>query len=212
MAFFPCFFDVAEQRALLSASLRKLDSTESRLMKRRRKDYLSKTQQEKNSSFPDAYSGFLPDELYKFESGHFDGVIRHYREMHVSSWEDVASPQLLSALDRLKELYPSSGYDTQTHILHLASHGDIFPHVDNVEASGSWILGVSLGTTRLLRLVPVTGGTDEPSYEILLPPGSVYIQRNSIRYGYKHSILREGSGFTAGQRLSLMVRVSLEFT
>ena len=50
------------------------------------------------------------------------------------------------------------------------------PHVDNVHASGTWILGVSLGNTRILRLENVKDPAD--SYEIALPSGSVYLQRS----------------------------------
>lgn len=49
------------------------------------------------------------------------------------------------------------------------------PHVDNVDASGTWILGVSLGNMRTLRLENVNDPTD--TYELSLPSGSVYLQR-----------------------------------
>lgn len=85
--------------------------------------------------------------------------------------------------------------------------GAIGPHVDNVDASGSIIMGVSLGAPRVLRMVqrafrPVSGsgmtgrhsdasspglegepGTavdhagSKAAFEVLLAPGSVYIQR-----------------------------------
>lgn len=51
-------------------------------------------------------------------------------------------------------------------------------HVDNVQASGTWILGVSLGNTRVLRLENVTDPSD--SYELALPSGSVYLQRSVL--------------------------------
>lgn len=31
------------------------------------------------------------------------------------------------------------------HLLHMSSEGQIFPHVDNIQASGQTIVGVSLG-------------------------------------------------------------------
>jgi len=137
--------------------------------------------------------------------GHFDGVIKWYREMHVSSWPSEP-PEVLRALDRLKTVHPDE--PTQTHILHLSSEGEILGHVDNVEASGSWILGVSLGSTRVMRLESVVDKDD--TFDILLPSGSVYLQRDSTRYNYKHSILKEatfrGSSIPNGQRLSIMLR------
>lgn len=86
--------------------------------------------------------------------GHFDGVIKRYREMHVTAWPDDM-PEVIPLLERLGRIHPNQ--DTQTHILHLASDGVILvgrlcvigagitfpntpaspqPHVDNVEASG----------------------------------------------------------------------------
>ena len=154
--------------------------------------------------------------------GHFDGVIKRFRETHVSSWGNADSPALSAIIDRLRTLYPSES-DTQMHVLHLASDGEILPHVDNVGASGSWILGVSLGAMRVLRLEGTDDAGPRAPFDLPLPSGSVYIQRqvcttsctlplltpnrDSIRYGYKHSILRAEDP-SRGQRLSVMVRVS----
>jgi hypothetical protein len=81
-------------------------------------------------------------------------------------------------LDKIQQLLPRMSL--QTHVLHLATDGEILPHVDNLDASGSIILGVSLGSPRLLRLEIDSGEV----YEHLLEPGSCYIQRyaNSLRY------------------------------
>lgn len=49
-------------------------------------------------------------------------MIKRYREMHVTSWpEDV--PEVIPLLERLRAIHPEQ--DTQTHILHLASDGEI---------------------------------------------------------------------------------------
>ena len=92
---------------------------------------------------------------------------------------DEGDPVLKSALGRLETLYPSTG-NTQTHLLHLASNGEIHPHVDNIGASGCWILGVSLGSERTLRMESVEGGIDgipQPTFDVSLSSGSVYIQK-----------------------------------
>lgn len=96
--------------------------------------------------------------------------------MHVSSWNDASSDDLLAVLKRLEGLYPTDGA-TQMHLLHLASDGEIFPHVDNIGASGSWILGVSLGAQRVLHMEAPGDSSNEEVFDILLPSGSVYIQR-----------------------------------
>ncbi|KAI0780747.1 hypothetical protein BD413DRAFT_499818 [Trametes elegans] len=175
-AFYPNFFTEHEQRVLLSAALRKLDAMESGRLRRRRREFLRSSGLQANGN-PDAANNtvqslFLPDDLYDFQEGHFDGVIRRYREMHVTSWpEDM--PEVPSILERLRSVHPDE--DTQTHILHLSSDGEILPHVDNLEASGSWILGISLGDERMLRLENPSSPGER--YELPLPSGSVYIQR-----------------------------------
>jgi alkylated DNA repair protein alkB family protein 7 len=67
---------------------------------------------------------------------------------------------------------------TTTHALHLSPTGRIDPHVDNVDASGSVIIGVSLGAERILRLER-KGAENEgrAGWEVLLNSGSVYVQK-----------------------------------
>jgi len=93
--------------------------------------------------------------------------------MHLSGWSTEDAELLDPLLNRLNSLLPK--VEKQTHILHLATNGEILPHIDNVEASGSWILGVSLGYPRIMRMENIADPVD--SFELLLPPGSVYIQR-----------------------------------
>lgn len=137
--------------------------------------------------------------------------------MHLTSWSEDHNPGLSLILARLQGLYPTP--NIQTHLLHLSSEGEILGHVDNIEASGSWILGVSLGAERILRMESTSDPED--SFEVLLGSGSVYLQmqvlsvcieleakrssRDRVRYEYKHSVLKAGK---AGQRVSVMVRVS----
>ena len=65
-AFYPSFFSESEQKILLSASLHKLDSTERREFRRRRKEYL-KQQATTNVSTSSIRDVFLPDNFYSFE-------------------------------------------------------------------------------------------------------------------------------------------------
>lgn len=196
--FFPGFLSLSEQRTLLSAALFKLDSTETKQARKKRRDFLANHPQE-HRVIEDI---FLPDAYYNFQEGHYDGVIRHYREMHLSSWPEDQNPGLSFILARLQGLYPTS--NIQTHLLHLSSVGEILEHVDNIEASGTWILGVSLGAARILRMESTSN--PEESFEVLLPSGSVYLQMDSVRYDYKHSVLKAGGDIKAGQRVSIMIR------
>ncbi|PCH38144.1 hypothetical protein WOLCODRAFT_136066 [Wolfiporia cocos MD-104 SS10] len=206
LTFIPDFFSVSEQRILLTTALQKLNAAERRHFRQRRKQFCAKLKPTAASDSQETLHGiFLPDEYYDFQEGHYDGVIRRFREMHVSTWpSDFAG--LSSIIERLQTLYPS--HDTQTHILHLASDGEILPHIDNVGASGSWILGVSLGATRLLKLESL----NDPNMQSELPltSGSVYIQKDTLRYEYKHSILQNvfssGGDGDLAQRLSVIVR------
>ena len=100
-------------------------------------------------------------------------MIRNYREIHVSSWPTKDAPLVEPLLSRLKSLVPD--VKTQTHLLQLGSDGEILPHIDNVEASGSWILGLSLGAPRVLRMENTADESD--TFDVLLPSGSVYVQR-----------------------------------
>lgn len=94
--------------------------------------------------------------------------------MHLTAWPtDAQVPGLSPVLARLYALCPTK--DVQTHLLHLASHGEILPHVDNLSSSGSWILGVSLGDQRTLRMAAVHDKSQ--LFELPLPSGSVYLQK-----------------------------------
>ena len=168
-------------------------------------------------------------------------MIRDYREMTVSSWPERSSAGLAPILARLYPLVdpqaaPGEGPNgivtpssVQVHVLHLASSGLILPHVDNVEASGSVIAGVSLGDTRVLRMSRAMEEGQHAAFDVLLESGSVYVQRcvlplilrdkfncilcrDDVRYSWKHEIPNtaqfQGSTVGGGQRMSVMLRVS----
>lgn len=140
-------------------------------------------------------------EAYEWHEGHFDGVIEGYREMLVrAGMYDGASAELSDVLQKLYALLPPS-QDTPApsppataadppshllmHLLHLAPHGEIRPHVDNQEAFGRTIVGLSLGGERVMRFrraqveAEVAEAPQEgpEEFEVLLRPGDVYVQR-----------------------------------
>ena len=136
-------------------------------------------------------------------------MIRGYREIHLTSWpsDETArlsnipnAPPLSPIVNRLHGLFSShysearhnpkheqgSSAYTQTHLLHLGTAGAIDPHVDSIDASGSMIMGVSLGAPRIMRMARRTRNEERnctknihtaDAFEVLLLPGSVYIQR-----------------------------------
>lgn len=182
---YPTFLSQAEQAGILSAALKRLDTVYplKRAQRLARKD----TRASSNT--------FYPPRGYPFEAGHHDGVIHNFREMAVNSWEDC-SHEAAMALMRLYELADHHHdwtrlYQTDikkltcpsnllTHVLHLAPDGHILPHVDNPEASGSVIVGASLGDQRVMELLPPEDGPGSVKrIRVHIPPGSVYIQRYS---------------------------------
>lgn len=94
--------------------------------------------------------------------------------MHLNSWPEDEVAGLFPILRNLYSLCPTN--KVQTHLLHLASRGEILPHVDNTSASGAWIMAVSLGGERTLRM---EGPNGNDNFDVLLPSGSVYLQRCS---------------------------------
>ncbi|WVQ85507.1 hypothetical protein IAT38_007672 [Cryptococcus sp. DSM 104549] len=236
--FYPSFFDEQESKALLELALWKLDRVDSGRARSLRKGFRrgrrgvegagEKTGVEE---VKEGLQGMFTGE-YGFEEGHFDSVIHHYRETLLSSLPPSPSPLLLTTLSRLYSLLstlptplqahptptdlPPAG--TLTHLLHLAPGGEILPHVDNLEASGRVICGACLGGERTMRLrrkkEDAQEGGEGEGWDVRLPSGSVYVQRDSVRYGYEHSILSyedegsvwDGKRLEAGHRVSVMIR------
>ncbi|EGG05334.1 uncharacterized protein MELLADRAFT_116809 [Melampsora larici-populina 98AG31] len=151
--------------------------------------------------------GFEKVDQYDFQDGHFDTVIKDFREHEIRDLNSIS----IDSLKKLINLFPTTNHQSNlmAHILHLSETGRIDRHVDNPIASGPTILGLSLGGERVMHLF---GNEEdkEPVYKILLPPGSVYLQRNSIRYSLPHAIpeIDEFQGRNVGgtQRLSLILR------
>ncbi|GAA5970397.1 hypothetical protein JCM11641_001694 [Rhodosporidiobolus odoratus] len=224
----PSFLTLPEQSLLLTRSLRLLDSP-SRSTAAGRK---LRKQWRKAHPHWNPQDGFMDDEAYAWEEGHFDGVIKQYREMLVGdgAWGEAGEEGELARV--LKKVYsllpaPSSSSPTSTptnppshlimHLLHLSSNGAIYPHVDNVEAFGRSIVGVSLGSERVMRFKQVSEpqeGTSKagPSdFEVLVEPGSAYVQAEPLRTHYTHEVLGaaewEGRKVEGSQRLSIMLRV-----
>ncbi|GAA5845909.1 hypothetical protein JCM9279_002420 [Rhodotorula babjevae] len=242
----PSFLSTPEHDVLLSHSLRVLDSparTTAAARKKRREWVKAHPGWEAARDGTGASGGgaaaarFLPDDATLWEDGHFDGVIKLYREMLVrdGQWGDEAreGTPLAAALDKVYSLLPPppSSSPPQSsprpsppdhlilHLLHLSSRGSIAPHVDNLDAFGRTIAGVSLGGERVMRFRQVSEPGEDvafalregPSeFEVLLEPGSAYIQSEPLRTHYTHEVLEtatwDGRQVGGSQRISLMLR------
>nr|ODN93243.1 hypothetical protein L203_00513 [Cryptococcus depauperatus CBS 7841] len=224
--FYPNYLSEEEQEVLIGLGLWKLErsGTVSERRSRRRK----KTEEE-GEKHREAQSGLqrLFSGNYGFEQGHYDSVIHHYRETLFSSLPPHPPPSLISTLIKIYSLFPLlpepflrepatnnlPPQGTITHFLHLAPEGEILGHIDNLGASGKVILGVSLGGERTMRLSRRKEDGDD-GWDVRLSSGSVYIQRDCVRYNYEHAILPyghegsiwDGKRLEKGHRLSIMVR------
>ncbi|WVW80382.1 hypothetical protein I302_102363 [Kwoniella bestiolae CBS 10118] len=215
--FWPNFFSIEECRTLVQMALWKLDRVDSTLKRRRKGKSPSQSQDEGDELQK------LFDREYGFQEGHYDSVIHNYRETLLSSLPPNPSSNLVSTISKLYSLLPDlppsqlqsdqiPPEGTITHLLHLSPAGEILPHVDNLEASGKYICGVSLGGERIMRLR--RKDRKDEGWDVRLGSGSVYLQRDSIRYEYEHSILpysTEGSEWNGeklnqGHRISIMIR------
>ncbi|POW01401.1 hypothetical protein PSTT_12499, partial [Puccinia striiformis] len=221
---YPRFLDDQEQDLILDHSLSRLD----KLMERpraRKRCHLTRADEKLSTR---GAKGFQDEKEYSFEAGHFDEAIARCRwhnsfpDLSITDSSSSTSDTTTSSyeslkliLARLQAILPQSTRPPLIHLLHLSSKGKIDPHVDNLEASGSTIIGLSLGSTRVMRLghksVPI-----DAHLKVLLPPGSVYIQRDSVRYNLQHSIPANDSfrdrQIIGAQRLSVMLRHELTKT
>lgn len=114
-------------------------------------------------------------------------MIHQYRESLVTTLPPVPG-STLALLARLYNLVPTLSVPdapvpedlppprSSMHVLHLAPEGAILPHVDNLEAMGETIVGATLGAPRVLRL-EVEGDGDKHGWDVLVPSGSVYMQK-----------------------------------
>ncbi|KAI8816077.1 uncharacterized protein EV422DRAFT_572138 [Fimicolochytrium jonesii] len=175
-----------------------------------------------------------------FWAGHFDGVTKEYRECSVRSWgvgvgggddvRDVGDEDLPGwVLGRVKRTVEAEVGSTSAdaggadgkiqwldpHILELAENGEIRAHVDNVEASGSIVTGLCLLSPAVMIFRKVSDSST--SFTALMEPGTLYVQRDALRYDYTHEIpvdgqlrMFRGSPVPRGRRISIMMRDALK--
>jgi len=205
-----------EGRVVLAALLKKLDMVHgvSAAVRRRRMEVLKEREDMPDglkaglTSKDPLWEDWLPEDCYMWEEGHFDSVIHHFREAPISSFPPLW-PEVEPIVDKLAKLTPFAPEHLILHALHLSARGYIEGHVDNVEASGGMIMGLSLGAPRIMRM---TGVEEEAGkvFQCLLGHGDVYVTSGVMRYKYKHEILKggtfKGKDIAGGQRMSLMFR------
>lgn len=131
-----------------------------------------------------------------------------YREMEKSSWKNDMNTKLI---DRIKKFCFTSGLVTlpHVHILDLAKHGVIKPHIDSIKFCGDVIGGLSLMSSSVMRLVH----EDEKSLmvDVNLQRRSLYIMQGLARYKFTHEILGDDESFFGQTKVSRDRRISIIF-
>lgn len=129
----------------------------------------------------------------RYEKGHWDSVISKYKEAELVGDlpGDVASivTRLMGELVLPRyDHKPTAAEMMAPHVVDLDADGFISPHVDNVRHSGAVLAGLSLLSTRTLRLHK-DGAPEEGLIEQVLRPRSLYMLKGPLRYDFAHSIL-----------------------
>uniref|UniRef100_H2YPS2 Uncharacterized protein n=1 Tax=Ciona savignyi TaxID=51511 RepID=H2YPS2_CIOSA len=141
----------------------------------------------------------------KYQKGHWDNAIEDYRELEISSW----SKPNAAIIQRVQEVAFEQG-DTKNnliHVLDLAEHGFINPHVDSVRFCGRVIAGLSLLSPCVMKYTH----KDDASvwFQALLQRRSLYIMKDRVRYDFKHEILRNERSIFKNEIIPKFRRVSV---
>lgn len=95
------------------------------------------------------------------------------------------------------------------HVLDLAAHGEIRPHIDAVKFCGRVIGGLSLLSDCVMRLRHEQ--RPELEIDVLLRRRSLYIMQDVARYEFTHAVLPTESSMFAGKRVEKGRRISVIF-
>ena len=143
-----------------------------------------------------------------YEMGHFDGVAARYRELQRPA-KRFSRPNR-AVIDRLsRETLPAGASLMPIHLLDLDAEGEIGRHVDHVEYSGAYIVGLSLLSDAVMVLHHEHSTS---SVELLLPRRSVYVLTAAARYEWAHALPARptfgGREVQKTRRLSVLLRDS----
>jgi alkylated DNA repair protein alkB family protein 7 len=136
----------------------------------------------------------------RYLGNHWDSVITGYREVELGPGHAMHDHPIIRRLQNL--IIADHGLMTfrSPHVIDLAGDkGCIGPHIDSVKFSGGIVAGLSLLSTRVMRLrldAEFTHNYQDPKYysmplvlDLLLPPRSLYVLSGPCRYHFTHEIL-----------------------
>ncbi|XP_002131961.2 alpha-ketoglutarate-dependent dioxygenase alkB homolog 7, mitochondrial-like [Ciona intestinalis] len=141
----------------------------------------------------------------KYQKGHWDNAIQDYRELEIRDWRRPNA----SIIQRIQEVAFDDGdvKNNLIHVLDLSPIGFINPHVDSTRFCGRVIAGLSLLSPCVMKYTH----KDDASiwFQALLPPKSLYIMRDRVRYEFEHEILKNEDSLFKGEKVNKSRRVSL---
>jgi hypothetical protein len=134
----------------------------------------------------------------RYEGEHWDSVISKYKELELH--KDRKLPARVNATLKRLESTIKGSYNTKVslidpHVIDLDAEGRIGSHVDSVKHSGGVLCGLSLLSTRVMKLRIDQDSSNKHRYDddeavsMLLPPRSLYFLAGPCRYDFTHSIL-----------------------
>jgi alkylated DNA repair protein alkB family protein 7 len=149
----------------------------------------------------------------RFEDGHWDAVIRNYRESQ--ALVRALPPVARAAVERALARFPVGARAPlpAAHFIELAPAGDIGAHVDSVKFSGGVVAGLCLLSDAVMELTedPPRAAPLTPATRLLLPRRALYVLSGAARFRYAHAIPAGAIAFggtrvVRARRISVMLR------
>lgn len=143
----------------------------------------------------------------RYQGTHWDDVIQWYKEIILDN--DLLSgnnKNMFSLInERMKDYIIENKLSKNNkfqfpHVVDLSSKGHIGAHIDSIKFSGGIVAGLSLNSSRILRLEQENAyeeneenGVSKLVAETIVEPRSLYILSGPLRFDFSHQILGENS-------------------
>lgn len=159
----------------------------------------------------------------RFENGHWDAVIKQYREVELPTPDDqfprqndvehddtgVYVPPYVKVIEKTRRHLENHQLNDHSirwlpcHAIDLSANGELTAHVDSIKFSGGIVAGISLLSDSIIRLKPSAEEWESnkkvhDSYgyvDLYLPRLSLYVLSGMSRYSYTHELLPSNSTY-----------------
>lgn len=156
----------------------------------------------------------------RYEGNHWDDVIQKYKEIELNHNQTSIPIDVNRIIAKISDIIKSNCSDSipdmlllSPHVIDLHSEGEIHPHIDSIKFSGGLVAGVSILSSRVLKLTSDIDVYKDIVIEEMLPRRSLYLLQGPLRYDFKHAILGSKSTSTSSypdvavdRRLSIIFR------